>query len=251
MGEICTDKNKIPYVPSFDPEQSFEVTGKDGISVTKTKTGSKTKWEVGLYVAPGSSILNDSDILEVGDISGSIEWTINSSNGSEVIQTRILVPDEGITGTTGIFQFSKTSITSGVAGEVSIYTLTVDDLVGAPLIKTSGVDFQFKIFQGFSASPTLDETAIESLINKSPEKGILSLYGGANDYAVPSVNQYIYWVYETNTVGITSAILNGLPLPIEVVGTVSVTNGNDIAANYTVLRTSNQFGVGTLNITLS
>lgn len=251
MSKDACGKNLIPYVPSVDPTDIYSFEGKDGISVVEIKTGAKTHVEISLYKAPTSSISNDSAILEVGDTSGLIEWTINSADGSSTIKTRVLDPDEGMTGTVGVFQFDKTGINSVVAGLTSIYTLTVDDQEGAPVVKTSGVNFQFKIFQGFSPSPTLDETAIEALVNQSPQNGILSAYGGAKDYVIPSINEYIYWVYETNTVGISSAILNGLPLPIEVAGTIEVTNGNAIAANYTVVRTSNRFGVGTLNITLS
>lgn len=250
MTKSCGD-NQIPYVPSYDPSEAFDVIGKDGISVTETKTGAKTIWEVGLYAAPGASFINDAPVVEVGNTKSLVEWTVNSNDGSESIQTRTLAPDPGITGTTGVYQFTEADVTSNVAGLTSIYTLTVDDNVGAPIVINSGVNFQFKIFQGFHASPTLNETEIEALANSSAQNGILSSYGGAKDYSIPSINQYIYWVYETNTTGISSAILNGLPLPIEVVGTVSVTNGFALAANYTVVRTSNQFGVGTLNITLS
>ena len=251
MGNTCGDKNLIPYVPSFDPEEAFKVSGKDGISVTPVKTGAMTDWQVGLYKAPTVTFVNDSPIIEVGNTKSLVQWTVNSADGSESIQTRTLAPDPGITGTTGVYQFTEADVTSNTAGEVSIYTLTVDDQEGDPIVKTSGVNFQFNIFQGFNATPTLDETAIEALANSSAQNGILSSYGGAKDYVIPSINQYIYWVYETNTTGISSAILNGLPLPIEVVGTVSVTNAFALAANYTVVRTSNQFGVGTLNITLS
>ena len=250
MSDTCS-KKYIPYVPSLDPTEIYDHVGKDGITVTETKTGSKILVEIGLYTAPSASISHDSPILEVGDVSGDIQWSINSAHGSESIQTRELDPDEGLTGVTGLFQFIKNGITAVIAGLTSIYELTVDDEVGSPLVLTSGVNFQFKIFQGFNAGTGLDEAAVEALVNQSAQNGILNVYGGANDYVIPSVNQYIYWAYEVGTPGISSAILNGLPLPIETDGTIEITNGNGIAANYTVMRTSNRFGTGTLNITLS
>lgn len=250
MTKPC-DNNQIPYVPSFDPEESFKVSGKDGISVTPVKTGSMTDWQVGLYTAPSATIYNDSPIMECGDTNALVQWTANSADGSEIIQTRTLAPDPGITGTIGTYQFTNVDVTSDIAGEVAIYTLTVDDQAGAPVVKTSGVNFQFKVFQGFNSSDSLTEGQIEALINQSPQTSIMSLYGGTKDYVIPSINHYIYWVYETNTAGITSAILNGLPLPLEVVGTVSVTNAFALSANYTVVRTANRFGVGTLTISLS
>jgi hypothetical protein len=251
MGAPC-DKNGIPYVPSFDPNEAFEVTGKDGISVDKIQTGAKTIWEVGLYTAPSATMVNDSPIMEVGDTNALVEWTLNSGNGSVPIETRVLDPDEGLTGLVGAFQFQISDVASVIAGIVELHTLTVDDEEGPPVVVTSGVNFQFKVFQGFNGNDTLDETAIEALVNSSPQNGILDVYGGAQDYVIPFVNQYIYWVYPVGTVGISAAILNGLPLPIEVVlPAVSVTNVNGEDANYTVVRTSNRFGVGTLNITLS
>lgn len=246
--------NRIPYVPSYDPGDpgALEFKGHDGIAVWETQAGAKRIVNVGLYSAPSASISNDGGTLEVGATSGTITWTINSADGSSQIQTRTLDPDEGITGTTGQFQFNKSGITLTSAGITSVYTLTVDDQVGDPVVKTSGVSFQFLVYQGYSGSDTLDETAIKALTNKSPSASVLSLYGGAKTYNVPAPNQYIYWVFATGGATISAAELSGLPLPLQPQGAaVQVTNQYSIAQNYTVIRTANKFGAGPLTITLS
>ena len=247
-GSTCDGRNQVIYVPSVAAKDSFDVRGDKDHDVIRSEEGNLIVFTITSYVVPIVSMSANPSYAEVGDTK-TVDFTLDSDNGSSDIVSRILDPAEGLTGTTGVFSWQETGVTRNTAGDMQSHTLTVtDDSGNNPVVKTAAINFRWRIYQGFSTNSSLNASQIKALVNSHIDGDIIAKYGGSKNYTIPVYGSYIYWVFEATQTPVVAALMSELPFPLTQLAPVSVTNDFGQTTNYIAVRSTNYFDTGTLTI---
>lgn len=249
-----------PVLPALDPKEGILVRSKPNILIgniiNKFIENGVIVYELDDFtlVKPVITLTNNAPVMEVGDTRASVIFNGTDVQGSFPIVTRVLTPDEGVDMTVP-FTFTKTNVKRTTIGIGQSHTFQVTDDHGNVSTVINGVLFKYGFYQGFNSLATLDQTAIKALANKTLVDSILNSYGGVKTYVVPGSPagpKYLYWCGAVGTPTITGAILNGLPLPLQALSNVNVTNPHDgsVVTAYWVVRTAVRFDAGSYDISL-
>lgn len=193
-----------------------------------------------------------SGTMEVGAqiaANGNATWAI--SNAANAVADTVTLKDH-----TGAVLFSNAALnaspkaitheawTSATAG-TSTWTISAQSQSGATFSKTFRVTWLFKLFMGESDSATLDAAGVQALRSGTLKSAYAGNYsyqaGGYKWLAVPK---------NLGKPGTFKDVSNNLPVPMQDMGTISITNAHGIAQDYYVFRTSNVLG-GSITIAVS
>lgn len=250
-----------PVLPELDPKEGILVRSKPNILIgniiNKFIENGVIVYELDDFtlVKPVISLSNNAPVTEVADTVASVVFNGNTAQGTFPIASRTLTPGESVD-LTAPFTFTKSNVKRTTIGLGQQHTLVVVDNQGNSSTIINGVSFKYGFYQGFNSLAVLDQTAIKALANKTLVDSILNSYGGVKTYVVPgspSGPKYIYWCGAVGTPVPQGAILNGLPLPLQVLSNVNVTNPHDgtVITAYWVVRTAVRFDSGSYDISLS
>jgi hypothetical protein len=249
MSECCND------IKIIAPD-GIDVRGVGSIVVTPTQEEGKKVFIVE-YVAYVGPVINHTPnpIMEVGE-EIDFTWEVNFQDGRDPIVSRSLVPSEDVNlyepFTLTVEDQKKTN-----RGTQVYYTLSASDNLTS-VSKNLSIHYVNKVFRGYSykdgttAGQQLTQEDILGFTGTLADN-ILSVYGGQQNYTLPTLGslQYIYWIYEAGTTPISVVELSGLTFPvIQIPGSVEITNPHDntISTNYSIVRSANKFGNGTLSL---
>lgn len=251
----------VDVIGEIDPRESIVVRAKDGITIgnifnTFYENGKKV-YELDDFtlVKPVLALSNDAGIIEVGVNVATVVFSGSIAAGTYPILSRSITPDPGGLNLNNPFTFNVLNVKRTTPGTAAIYTLQATDDHGNTSTIVIGVPVKEAYYRGYSTVPTLDQTAIKALADKTLVDNILESYGGQHSYVIPNspgTPKYIQWSGPVTSAPPSSAILNGLPLPLTRNADVVVTNPNDgsITKTYWSVRTTNRLNIGTYNITL-
>jgi hypothetical protein len=187
---------------------------------------------------------------EVGD---TINFTFDVSitKGREDIVSRTITPELNVDLALP-FNIQLEDFTSEQIGFKQAYSLSVTDTMPNVITRNFGVNFLQHIMHGFHYDAAITE-ADTQVFTKILANGVMNVYGGEITYTFPTsiVNHYLYWLNRVGATPIAKATLSGYNLPlVHLPGTMTIENQYGIMTEYTVTRTANPFGGGTLKITL-
>lgn len=193
-----------------------------------------------------------SGTMEVGQpvaANGNVTWAI--SNAANATADSVTLKDH-----TGATVFSNAALnaspkaityagwTNNTAG-TSTWTISAQSQNGAMFNKTFRVTWLFKLFFGESSAATLDAAGVQALRSGT----LKSAYAGNYAYQAGGYK----WIGVPKNLGKPSTFKdtsNNLPVPMEDMGTLSITNNHGIAQEYYLFRTSNVLG-GAITIAVS
>lgn len=190
--------------------------------------------------------------MEVGQpvaANGSVSWGI--SNAGNATANSVTLKDH-----TNATVFSNEALnaspraityaswTSNTATS-STWTISAKSQSGATFTRQFRVTWLFKLFFGESANATLDAAGVQALRSGT----LKSSYAGNYAYQAGGYK----WLGVPKNLGKPTTfkdVSNNLPVPMEYMGTLSITNTHGIAQDYYLFRTSNVLG-GSITIAVS
>lgn len=260
MEEMC-GCNELPIVPpQGNPADTVDVVGQGVIVVEESMIDGKKTFTVS-YVAytPPSIAATANPTREVGQ-AVDFSWNVTINQGRNPITSRSLTPQtDPVSDLTAPFVVSVDDATRLTRGTTTFHTVAASDGT-TNVSKALAIAFYNKVGllithkDGVSAGQELTEADILAS-TLTLAASIKSVYGGVRTYVIPAsaVPLYIYWIYEAGTEPITAMELSNLPFPIyQIPGSISVTNPHNgtIEIPYTLVRSANKFGTGSLSINM-
>lgn len=257
----CCSNDSVGVIGEIDPREAIIVRAKEGIVIGNVfneffENGKKV-YELDDFTLtkPILVLSNDAGIIEVGINVVTVVFSGSIAVGTYPIVARSITPDPGGLDLSNPFTFNVLNVKRTTPGTAAIYTLQATDDHGNTSIIAIGVPVKEAYYRGYSTAPVLDQTAIKALADKTLVDNILQSYEGQHAYVIPNspgTPKYIQWSGPVTSAPPSSAILNGLPLPLTRNPDVAVTNANDgtIIKTYWSVRTTNRLNIGTYNITL-
>lgn len=253
IQDLCGPcEDNMPFIPDPDPRNAYEFVGLRDIKISEQQlsNGKKRVTIESIDYFPPVISAEANPVHEIGNV---IDFTfsVDIQEGRDEIVSRTINPDPDVD-LNSPFELELSDFTSQVNEFKVAYTVTVTDSSGNVVVRDFGVKFSPLVYMGFHGKSSLLEEDISGFSGELSD-GVMNLYKGEKSYNVPVslVNNYIYWLNPLGSAPIAKATLNGFALPlITLPGHLTITNQFGVPIDYSVTRTANPFGGGTLKINL-